>query len=170
MKFIINKEQILPLQKEIAKLKRENAIFKQVISDYQSGTIGTNKSPQDIPISEDQESVEAKKSRKERKKVSIPLWKLTASEREILAILIIERDSPISRTELAEKVWGNSDTNSRMTRLSTITKNIRNKLNIEDSDHSIINTHWGEGYQLTNEFFEHYEVDSQMIEYYDKAQ
>lgn len=162
MKFIINREQIVPLQKEIAKLKSENAIFKQVISDYQSGNIGTKKVPQDIPIIESQESV--KETIIERKKVSIPLWKLTASEREMLAILINEKDRPISRTDLAMKIWGQSDMNSRMTRLSTITNNLRNKLNIEDTDQSIINTHWGEGYQLTNEFFEHYKMEEQLLE------
>lgn len=83
MNFIINREQILPLQKEITKLKSENAILKQVISDYQSGNIGTNKLAQEIPILEAQTSVDVKESLREREKVSVPLWKLTASERII---------------------------------------------------------------------------------------
>lgn len=164
MNFIINREQILPLQKEITKLKSENAILKQVISDYQSGNIGTNKLAQEIPILEAQTSVDVKESLREREKVSVPLWKLTASERELLTILITEKDRPISRADLAFKIWGQSDTNSRMTRLSTITNNLRDKLKIEDSNQSIINTHWGEGYQLANEFFEHYKMEDQFFE------
>ncbi|MDT2760308.1 winged helix-turn-helix domain-containing protein [Enterococcus xiangfangensis] len=99
-----------------------------------------------------------------QEKRPIPLWNLTRSEREMLSTLISTKDAPISRNDLAIKIWGDSDSASHMTRLSTIIKHLRNKLKIDGVEYDVIRTNWGEGYQLSKVFFDHYVVDDRIME------
>ncbi|MBO0413766.1 winged helix-turn-helix domain-containing protein [Enterococcus hulanensis] len=101
---------------------------------------------------------------KEEEKRAIPLWNLTRSEREMLSTLISTKDAPISRNDLAVKIWGDSDSASHMTRLSTIIKHLRNKLKIDGVEYDVIRTNWGEGYQLSKVFFDHYIVDDRIMD------
>ena len=50
-----------------------------------------------------------KQEENEHEKRPIPLWNLTRSEREMLSTLISTKDAPISRNDLAVKIWGDSD-------------------------------------------------------------
>ncbi|MEG0628327.1 MAG: helix-turn-helix domain-containing protein [Enterococcus sp.] len=100
----------------------------------------------------------------EQEKRPLPLWNLTRSEREMLSTLIATKEAPISRNDLAIKIWGDSDSASHMTRLSTIIKHLRNKLKIDGVEYDIIRTNWGEGYQLSKVFFDHYVVDDRIME------
>ncbi|MDT2702179.1 winged helix-turn-helix domain-containing protein [Enterococcus dongliensis] len=93
----------------------------------------------------------------------IPLWNLTRSEREMLSTLISTKEAPISRNDLAIKIWGDSDSASHMTRLSTIIKHLRNKLKIDGVEYDIIRTNWGEGYQLSKVFFDYYVIDDRIM-------
>lgn len=99
-----------------------------------------------------------------QEKRPIPLWNLTSSEREMLSTLISTKEAPISRNDLAIKIWGDSDSASHMTRLSTIIKHLRNKLKIDGVEYDVIRTNWGEGYQLSKVFFDHYVVDDRIME------
>lgn len=100
----------------------------------------------------------------EQEKRPLPLWNLTRSEREMLSTLIATKEAPISRNDLAIKIWGDSDSASHMTRLSTIIKHLRNKLKIDGVEYDVIRTNWGEGYQLSKVFFDHYIVDDRIME------
>lgn len=100
----------------------------------------------------------------QQEKYPIPLWNLTRSEREMLSTLISTKEAPISRNDLAIKIWGDSDSASHMTRLSTIIKHLRNKLKIDGVEYDVIRTNWGEGYQLSKVFFDHYVVDDRIME------
>ncbi|MGH1749715.1 helix-turn-helix domain-containing protein [Enterococcus raffinosus] len=104
------------------------------------------------------------KEESEKEKRPIPLWNLTRSEREMLSTLISTKEAPISRNDLAVKIWGDSDSASHMTRLSTIIKHLRNKLKIDGVEYDVIRTNWGEGYQLSKVFFDHYVVDDRIME------
>lgn len=161
-----NHERELELQKEIYELREENTLLKGIISDYREGLVGTISESQNRMIIEEKEIIEVPTENK----VSLPAWKLTNSEREVLNILVLEKGKVISRHNLAVEIWGNSDSPSYMTRLSTIIRNIKSKLRIEDEDQDVIRTNWGEGYQLTKVFFDYYEIDANFIEEYAKAQ
>ncbi|MEG1503439.1 MAG: helix-turn-helix domain-containing protein [Enterococcus sp.] len=102
--------------------------------------------------------------RSDYEKRPLPLWNLTRSEREMLSTLIATKDAPISRNDLAIKIWGDSDSASHMTRLSTIIKHLRNKLKIDGVEYDVIRTNWGEGYQLSKVFFDHYVIDDRIME------
>jgi predicted XRE-type DNA-binding protein len=108
--------------------------------------------------------MKAKKEESEYEKRPIPLWNLTRSEREMLSTLISTKDAPISRSDLAVKIWGDSDSASHMTRLSTIIKHLRNKLKIDGVEYDVIRTNWGEGYQLSKICFDHYIVDDRIMD------
>lgn len=161
-----NRERVIALEKENLELKKDNAILIGVINDYRDSLI---KPSVEIP----------KKNKKERqlvekesdsKKVNLPLWKLTNAEREVLNVLVKWKGKTISRNNLAIEIWGSSNVSSRMTRLSTIIKKIRSKLEIGQEEQEIIRTNWGEGYQLTKAFFAYYEIDKDFMNYYEKAQ
>lgn len=170
MNYIINREQTLLLQKQITELRSENTILKKVISDYQDGLITVNKEIQDKLNLKEKPIKEAELQLSENKKVSIPLWKLTNSESQLLFILVVEKDKSISRENLSIKMWGISDSKSCMTRLSSIVTKLRLKLEIGQGEDEIIRTNWGKGYQLTNAFFEYYEIDDQFLKEYEIAQ
>lgn len=89
----------------------------------------------------------------------IPLWELTGAERDMLKLLISTRNAPISRKDLAFKIWGNGVSASHQARLSTIINHLRRKLKIADSDSDIIHTTWGVGYQLSKAFFNYYNIE-----------
>ena len=82
----------------------------------------------------------------------------------MLSTLISTKEAPISRNDLAIKIWGDSDSASHMTRLSTIIKHLRNKLKIDGVEYDVIRTNWGEGYQLSKVFFDHYIVDDRIMD------
>ncbi|MGG5373423.1 winged helix-turn-helix domain-containing protein [Enterococcus sp. AZ196] len=169
MNYIVNREQTLLLQREIAELKSENAILKKVISDYQDGLINANKEIQRRLYFEEKQQIESEIQPYEKKKIGIPLQKLTNAERQLLFILLAEKDKSISRENLSKKMWGKSASNSCMARLSTIIKKLRLKLHIDQGKQEVIRTNWGEGYQLTEEFFEYYEIDHQLLQEYEIA-
>lgn len=159
-------EPVLVLEKENQELREENALLKGILSDYRNGLIGTNK------------RLEVKKTInekvKEKQAVSgktpLPLWSLTGAEREVLFILLAAKENAISRSDLALKMWGNNDDSIHMSRLSTISRNLRTKLEIEKGEQDVIRTVWGKGYQLTKAFFDYYKIDSQLLKDLDKAQ
>lgn len=119
----------------------------------------------EIPVPEVESNVIEKKE-----KVSLPFWRLTPSERSVLIILMSLKGKSISRKKLATELWGSYEANSFMTRLSTIIKNLRLKLNISDDEQEVIITKWREGYQLTRTFYDTYEIDDQIVEELKQAQ
>lgn len=158
-----HQNRILELEKENLELRKDNAWLKDLVSDYREGLIISRETkPQINPVFEVEEP----------RKESLPLWKLTNAEREVLKILIVEKDKGISRDELAQRLWSNSvvSVSSRKTRLSTIMKKLRMKLKIEDGEQEIIRTIWGTGYQLTKNFFDFYRIEDNFLKENERTQ
>lgn len=170
LSYQVSNAHELLLEKEISKLKEENDLLKGVISDYRDCLISINSQFQKSLILEENQKEQVSE---EDKRINLPLWKLTTAERNVLNVLLVEKENAISREKLANKLWGGSDSPSYMSRLSTIMRKLRMKLKIENEDQEeqeIIRTCWGEGYQLTEVFFEFYKVDEHFMKEYEKAQ
>ena len=76
-----HQNRILELEKENLELRKDNAWLKDLVSDYREGLIISRETKPQISS-----FFEVEEPRKE----SLPLWKLTNAEREVLKILIVE--------------------------------------------------------------------------------
>lgn len=87
-------------------------------------------------------------------KKTISELNLTSMEHKLLKYLYFTEGKIISRTELCEHLWKKQPTQSKLSSLSALIKNIREKLQIRNIPGNIIQTMWGRGYQVTSEFYE----------------
>lgn len=160
MNYRLCKDSIASLQKELMAIKKENLMLKRVIYHYQHEALKTGEEMNEKRLSENVVSLESKQgvSMKERK--AIPFWKLTPTERNVLKVLLEEKHQVISRQELARKIWTDGNWSSSMSRLSTIIRQLRKKLEVGDE---AIQTSWGVSYCLTPAFFLYYKLEDASI-------
>lgn len=71
-------------------------------------------------------------------------------ERQIFQKLISVDGKVVSREDLCRLIWNEEQTNSHMSQLSLLIKNIRMKLFERGFDGEIVETVWGQGYRLAN--------------------
>ncbi|MBO0454751.1 winged helix-turn-helix domain-containing protein [Candidatus Enterococcus murrayae] len=90
-------------------------------------------------------------------KIKIPdqMYQLNLSklEEKVFNVLYHSNGKVITREDLCNKVWGTGVTNSHLSHLSSIVKKLRKKIEMVNLSEEAIKTIWGEGYQLSSEFF-----------------
>lgn len=75
-------------------------------------------------------------------------------ERIMLMCLYENRGQYLSRQELCKKIWREEGiTDSKMSALSSCVRNIKGKVEKSGMDFSPIDTAWGRGYQISDEFY-----------------
>lgn len=79
---------------------------------------------------------------------------LTHKERKLLTALFEAKGSTVSREDLSYQIWDQKPSNSTMTQLSTITARLKTKLSSQGINGETIQTIWGVGYKLSEEFYE----------------
>lgn len=79
---------------------------------------------------------------------------LSKRENLLLMCLYENKGDYLSRDELCEKVWSEEGTtSSKMSALSSCVRNIKLKVGKSGIDCDPINTSWGKGYQISDEFY-----------------
>lgn len=78
---------------------------------------------------------------------------LSKLEEKVFKALYNSNGEVITREDLCYKIWGTGVTNSHLSHLSSIVKKLRMKIEKVNISEDAIKTVWGEGYQLSAEFF-----------------
>ncbi|GAA2938638.1 winged helix-turn-helix domain-containing protein [Enterococcus raffinosus] len=97
------------------------------------------------------------KEREHTQKKKYHLYHFGLSKRENLLMTCLYDYSGkyLSRQELCEKIWEDEGaTNSRMSALSACVRNIKSKVVKSGVECDPINTSWGKGYQISDEFYQ----------------
>lgn len=96
----------------------------------------------------------SRKERPEQKKY--PLYNFGFSNRESVLLMCLHEHQGqyLSRQELCEKLWREEGvTSSKMTALSSCVRNIKEKVEKNGVKCNPINTAWGRGYQISDDFY-----------------
>lgn len=88
---------------------------------------------------------------------------LTHKERMLLTLLFQANRSTISREELSLKLWNQESCNSTMTQLSTLVHRVKIKLADQGIYGDIVQTVWGVGYKLVDDFYQQVTLDDEYI-------
>lgn len=78
---------------------------------------------------------------------------LSKLEEKVFNELYYSNGEVITREALCNKIWGTGVTNSHLSHLSSIVKKLRKKIELMNLSEEAIKTVWGEGYQLSADFF-----------------
>lgn len=78
---------------------------------------------------------------------------LSKLEEKVFNELYHSNGEVITREALCNKLWGTGVTNSHLSHLSSIIKKLRTKIEKMNLSDEAIKTVWGEGYQLSEDFF-----------------
>ncbi|MFR3686129.1 MAG: winged helix-turn-helix domain-containing protein [Enterococcus sp.] len=78
---------------------------------------------------------------------------LSKLEEKVFNELYYSNGEVITREDLCNKIWGTGVTNSHLSHLSSIVKKLRMKIEKMDLCEEAIKTVWGEGYQLSADFY-----------------
>ncbi|MGL9727702.1 winged helix-turn-helix domain-containing protein [Enterococcus sp. DIV0756] len=78
---------------------------------------------------------------------------LSKLEEKVFNELYYSNGEVITREALCDKIWGTGVTNSHLSHLSSIVKKLRTKIEQMNLCEEAIKTVWGEGYQLSADFF-----------------
>ncbi|MBO0410034.1 winged helix-turn-helix transcriptional regulator [Enterococcus hulanensis] len=78
---------------------------------------------------------------------------LSRLEKKVFNELYNSNGEVITREELCNSLWGTGVTNSHLSHLSSVVKKLRKKIEKIDLTEEAIRTVWGEGYQLSPDFF-----------------
>ncbi|MBO0451177.1 winged helix-turn-helix domain-containing protein [Candidatus Enterococcus murrayae] len=89
---------------------------------------------------------------------------LTHKERRLMTLLFQANGSTVSREELSYKLWGKAPCNSTLTQLSTLTNKMKIKLAEQGIYGDIIQTVWGVGYKLMDDFYDQVISDEVVVE------
>lgn len=84
---------------------------------------------------------------------------LTHKERKLLLLLFQANGQTISRDVLSRKLWDQAPCNSTMTQLSTLTHRLKIKLAEQGIYGDILQTVWGVGYRLLDDFYDQVNAD-----------
>ncbi|MFR3685478.1 MAG: helix-turn-helix domain-containing protein [Enterococcus sp.] len=92
----------------------------------------------------------------------LPLASLSLSNSEIrlLGILYNQDQRIISRDELSQKMWNREKSNSSMSQLSVMVKNLKAKFKSQNITGPIIETCWGQGYRLHELVYEQVDLST----------
>lgn len=88
---------------------------------------------------------------------------LTHKERKLLTSLFKANGSTVSREELSYQIWDQDPCNSTMTQLSTITARLKAKLADQGITGETIQTIWGVGYKLSDDFYNQVSADENYV-------
>lgn len=91
--------------------------------------------------------------RKRQEKRKFSTLSLTHKERKLLGLLFQADGVAVSREELSHKLWDQEPCNSTLTQLSTLTNRLKNKLAEQGIYGDTIQTVWGVGYKLLEDFY-----------------
>lgn len=78
---------------------------------------------------------------------------LSKLEEKVFKALYNSNGEVITREDLCNKIWGTGVTNSHLSHLSSIIKKLRIKVEKMNISEDAIKTVWGEGYQLSSDFY-----------------
>lgn len=83
---------------------------------------------------------------------------LSKKERKVFEYLLKSYTEGIvlSRTELCEYLWNDGDTPSNMSQLSCLINKLKRKFELHGVTVQAITTKWGQGYQLSDEFYDYW--------------
>lgn len=97
----------------------------------------------------------------------IPLSKISLSdtERKLFTILYDQQNNTISREALCYELWKRKQSNSTMSQLSTMIKNLKGKLSKYNVEGPIVETCWGKGYRLDDSVYDQIYLDTTLIKY-----
>lgn len=84
---------------------------------------------------------------------------LSGMEKKILKALYLAQGQVVSREELCTQTWDGEITDSKMVMLSNAIRKLRIKLSKSGIPKETIRTLWGQGYQLSARFFEHFDFE-----------
>lgn len=90
---------------------------------------------------------------------------LSGGELKLFTILYQQQERIISREELCSRMWSRGKSNSTMSQLSVLVKNLKNKLTAQKIDGPIINTCWGQGYRLHESVYDQITLDSNELKF-----
>ncbi|MBV7391186.1 MULTISPECIES: winged helix-turn-helix domain-containing protein [Enterococcus] len=90
-----------------------------------------------------------------KKKYHFYSFGLSKKESLLLNCLYEYKGLYVSRQELIEKIWGKEEvTNSRLSALSTCVRNIKEKVEKSGLYCNPIDTSWGKGYKISDDFYQ----------------
>ncbi|MBX8937041.1 helix-turn-helix domain-containing protein [Enterococcus gilvus] len=92
----------------------------------------------------------------QKEQFSYKLPHLSKLEKSILEELTNSTDMVVSRDELCRNIWNQETTDSRLSHLSSLVKNLRDKFSLVGFGEECIMTIWGEGYKLNDDLYEWY--------------
>lgn len=96
--------------------------------------------------------LEAKKNHLENHIFLLTSPRFSKIEGKVIKCIHSGSGLPVSREKICELVWENGSTHSRMVSLSVAVRRIREKANAAGLEGEAIETHWGKGYSLSDNF------------------
>ena len=85
--------------------------------------------------------------------------RLSRLERKTLEVLHKANRAIVTREDLCTKMWAGGITTSRLVMLSTLIRKVKEKLQNSGFPEDSIRTHWGQGYQLTQRFYDYLGIE-----------
>ncbi|MDN6002121.1 MAG: helix-turn-helix domain-containing protein [Enterococcus sp.] len=95
---------------------------------------------------------------------------LSGGELKLFMLLYQKEGRVVSREDLCLSMWNRSRSNSSMSQLSVMVKNLRSKVAAQTIEGPIIETCWGQGYRLHESIYDQVYVDSNELNYVKKSQ
>lgn len=100
------------------------------------------------------------------KKIPISSLVLSNAEMKLLKILYHQKGGRIlSRENLCRQMWNKGKSNSTMSQLSVLVKNLKTKLNTQGITGPVVETCWGRGYQLHETIYDQLFIDTAELMY-----
>lgn len=96
---------------------------------------------------------------------SISSLVLSGGELKLLMLLYQQGEQMLSRDELCLRMWNRSKSNSCMSQLSVMVKNLKGKLAAQNIEGPIITTCWGQGYKLHESVYNQIQVETDDLKY-----
>lgn len=90
------------------------------------------------------------------KEVKLSDCKFANNEKRLLGVLINKKDELCSREEICKILWDSEPTNSKLAQLSSLIKKMKKRFRNLEIYEEMIETKWGKGYMLTDNFYEYF--------------
>lgn len=104
-------------------------------------------------------------SKKKTPEINYHFYNFGFSKREsrMLMCLYENRGRYLSRQEMCQKIWNEeSASDSKMSALSSCVRNIKEKVGKSGVDFNPIDTAWGRGYQMSDEFYQLIQTEAKL--------
>ena len=85
--------------------------------------------------------------------------KFANNEQRLLEVLINKKNELCSREEICKLLWDSAPTNSKLAQLSCLIKKMKKRFTDLEIYEEMIQTKWGKGYMLTDNFYEYFMAD-----------